>query len=88
VVAGDVVGRVRALKAEEGGDIVQYGIGDVTRLLLGEGLVDELQLWIHPQLVGPADPSALVYRPGMAAVFELADARVLDNGIILATYRP
>jgi len=88
VVAGDVVARVRALKAEEGGDIVQYGIGDVTRLLLGAGLVDELQLWIHPQLVGPADAGALVYRPGTAAVFDLAGTRVLGNGTILATYRP
>lgn len=38
VVAGDVAGRVRDLKAEAGGDIVQYGFGDVSRLLLDAGL--------------------------------------------------
>ena len=88
VIAGDIAGRVRELKAEEGGNIVQYGFGDVSRLLLEAGLVDELQWWIHPQLVGPADTSELLSRPGTAAAFELADSQVLSNGIILATYRP
>ncbi len=88
VVADGVVERVRALKAEDGGHIVQYGFGDVTRLLLGQGLVDELQLWVHPQLVGPADRVDLLSRPGTSATFALTGTRVLGNGIILATYTP
>src|SRR5262245_11049510 len=88
VTAGDVVARVRELKGEDGGHIVQYGFGDVSRLLLDDGLFDELQLWIHPQLVGPGDAADLLYRPGTTATFELVDSRVLSNGIILATYRP
>jgi dihydrofolate reductase len=88
VVAGDVAARVRKLKAEDGGHIVQYGFGDVSRLLLDAGLFDQLQWWIHPQLVGPDAAADLLSRPGTAATFELEDARVLGNGIILATYRP
>jgi dihydrofolate reductase len=88
VIAGDVAARVRKLKGEDGGHIVQYGFGDVSRLLLGEGLFDELQLWIHPQLVGPSDTADLLHRPGTTATFELTDSRVLSNGIILATYQP
>jgi dihydrofolate reductase len=88
VVAGDVVARVRKLKDEDAGHIVQYGFGDVSRLLLEHGLFDQLQLWIHPQLVGPSDAADLLYRPGMAATFELVASQVLSNGIILATYRP
>jgi len=88
VVAGDVVGRVRSLKDEDGGHILQYGFGDVSRVLLAHGLFDQLQLWIHPQLVGPSDVSDLLYRPGTAATFNLVDSRVLRNGIILATYAP
>jgi dihydrofolate reductase len=88
VVAGDVVARVRELKAEDGGHIVQYGFGDVSRLLLDNGLFDELRLWIHPQLVGPRDAADLLYRPGTTATFELVDSKVLSNGIIVATYRP
>jgi dihydrofolate reductase len=88
VVAGDVVARVRDLKEQDGGHIVQYGFGDVSRLLLEHGLFDQLQLWIHPQVVGPSDTSDLLYRPGTTATFELVDSSVLSNGIILVTYTP
>jgi dihydrofolate reductase len=86
VIANNVVDRVRDLKDQNGGHIVQYGFGDVSRLLLEHGLFDQFQLWIHPQLVGPSDASHLLYRPGTAATFDLVDSRVLSNGIILATY--
>jgi dihydrofolate reductase len=88
VIAGDVVGRVRDLKDEDGGHILQYGFGDVSRLLLEHGLFDRLQLWIYPQLIGPSDASDLLYRAGIAATFDLLDTRVLSNGIVLATYGP
>jgi dihydrofolate reductase len=88
VIADDVVGRVRRLKQEDGGDIVQYGFGDVSRLLLQNGLFDQFQLWIYPQIVGPEDEKHLLARPGISASFRLLDARVLNNGIILATYGP
>lgn len=88
VIAGDVVRRVRQLKDEDGGHIIQYGFGDVSRLLLEHGLIDQLQLWIYPQFVGPGDASDLLSRPGTAATFDLVNTRVLSNGIVLATYTP
>jgi dihydrofolate reductase len=51
VISADVAGHVHGLKEEGGGHIVQYGFGDVSRLLLRHGLFDELQLWLHPQPV-------------------------------------
>jgi dihydrofolate reductase len=86
VLAGDVAERVGELKNEPGGDIVQYGFGDVSRLLLEHGLFDRLVLWIHPQLVGPSHTTDLLYRAGTAATFDLVDSRALSNGIIMATY--
>jgi dihydrofolate reductase len=88
VIAGDVVAQVRDLKEETVGHIVQYGFGDVSRLLLEHGLFDELQLWIHPQLVGPSDVDDLLYRRGTTATFDLVDSKAMSNGIILATYTP
>jgi dihydrofolate reductase len=86
VLAGDVAERVGELKNDPGGDIVQYGFGDVSRLLLEHGLFDRLVLWIHPQLVGPSETTDLLYRAGTAATFDLVDSRALSNGIIMATY--
>jgi dihydrofolate reductase len=88
VIDGDVAARVRRLKGEDGGHIVQYGFGDVSRLLLADGLFDQFQWWIHPQIVGPTDANDLLSRPGVTATLALTDARMLSNGIILATYRP
>jgi len=51
-------------------------------------LFDQLQLWIHPQLVGPSDASDLLSRPGTAATFDLVSTRILSNGIVVATYAP
>jgi dihydrofolate reductase len=86
VIAGDVVGRVRDLKDENGGHIVQYGFGDVSRLLLQHDLFDKFRFWIHPQVVGPSEVSDLLYRPGTVAALDLVDCKVLSNGIVLATY--
>ena len=86
VIANNAVDRVRDLKDEDGGHIIQYGFGDVSRLLLDHGLIDQLQLWIHPQLVGPDDVNDLLYRPGTTATFDLVDSKVLSNGIIQAIY--
>jgi dihydrofolate reductase len=86
VIASDVTGRVRDLKGEDGGDIIQYGFGDVSRLLLDQGLFDQLHLWIYPLMVGPQDAGDVIYRPGTAALFDLVDTRVLSNGIVLAKY--
>jgi dihydrofolate reductase len=88
VIADDVVTRIRDLKGEDGGHIVQYGFGDLSRLLLENNLFDQFQWWIHPQLVGPSDAADLVYRPGTTATFELVDSKVFGNGVILAIYRP
>ena len=48
--------RSAALKEEPGKDIVQYGFGAVSRLLLEHGLLDELRLWVHPLIVGSRQP--------------------------------
>jgi dihydrofolate reductase len=87
VIDGDVVGRVRALKEEYGKDIVQYGFGSVSRLLLEHGLLDELRLWVHPFFVGTGTADELIYRPGSTGQFTLDDATALDDGVVILTYR-
>ncbi|MFD7643567.1 dihydrofolate reductase family protein [Kitasatospora sp. NPDC059795] len=45
---GDLVEGVRALKQEEGGPIGMSGSVSVVRQLLAAGLLDELNLFVHP----------------------------------------
>ena len=85
VVARGLAGRVRDLKSEPGGDIIQYGVGPVTKLLLHEGLLDELRLWVYPQFVR-GSTADLLFDPDLEATFELRASRALSNGIIVLQY--
>ena len=65
VIDGDVAAEITRLKQAPGKNIVQYGFGVVSRLLLEHGLLDELRLWVHPLIVGsrPPERSAVRRRP-------------------------
>jgi len=88
VLNGDVVARVRELKEQPGENILQYGFGSVTRLLLDHDLVDEVRIWLHPVLSGKAKPNELIYRDGLQTKFTLNDSETLDNGLIILSYTP
>jgi dihydrofolate reductase len=49
VISGDAGHEIEKLKEEGGQDIVQYGFGSVSKLLMERGLLDELRLWLYPQ---------------------------------------
>jgi dihydrofolate reductase len=87
VIDDDLAGAIRRRK-ENGGDIVQYGFGAVSRTLLAAGLIDELRLWFHPLLVGAGSPEDLLFRDGTAAQLELTDVERLASGIVVLTYTP
>ena len=89
VLAGaDIADQLAALKQQDGQDIVQYGIGPVTRVLLEHDLLDELRLWVHPLLLGHGQPDDLLFRPGRTTHWDVADTTVLNTGIVIITYRP
>ena len=88
VLAGDdVVDRIRALKHEPGQNILQYGYGPVTRLLIDHGLLDELHVWLHPLLVGDTDPHNHIGAVGAVSRWQLDDVRRHDSGLVILTYR-
>jgi len=88
VLAGDdVVDRIRALKQEPGQNILQYGYGPVTRLLIDHGLLDELHVWLHPLLVGDTDPHNHIGAVGAVSRWQLDDVRRHDSGLVILTYR-
>ena len=87
VISGDVAGQIRELRAQPGQDIVQYGFGAVSTLLMQHGLLDELVLWIHPLFVGNGTSDDLLFPKGPPTQFELTDATTLNDGMAILTYR-
>ncbi|MFE3635888.1 dihydrofolate reductase family protein [Streptomyces cellostaticus] len=83
IVADDVVGRVRALKAEPGDlDIYLCGGSRLAGALLDE--VDELVVKSYPIVYGTGMP---MFRTGSpVAQFALDSVRAFGNGVVVRTY--
>jgi dihydrofolate reductase len=75
VISSDVAAEIRKLKAQPGQDIVQYGFGAVSTLLMENDLLDELHLWLYPQFVGEGTSDDVLFPKGPATQFELIDSR-------------
>jgi dihydrofolate reductase len=78
----DAVGR---LKSETAGDIYVSGSGTLIRALLGDGLVDELHLFVYPLTRG-AGPRLFPESPALA--LSLTACEPYDNGVIHLGYAP
>jgi dihydrofolate reductase len=62
LIRGDVAQKLREIKAADGGDIAMSGSATTVRWLLREGLLDQLNLLVHPLVVG--DGLARLFPPG------------------------
>ncbi|MGW4085636.1 dihydrofolate reductase family protein [Streptomyces sp. NPDC004822] len=83
LIADDVVGRVRALKAEEGGrDIYLCGGSQLAGALLDE--IDELVVKSYPVVYGTGMP---MFASGFSVTdFALDEVRAFGNGAVVRTY--
>ena len=58
----------------------------MTRLMLAEGLLDQLKLWLHPVFSGKATADERIY-PDMPQVrMRLTDTDVHSSGLLILTY--
>lgn len=85
----DVAESVRALKAEDGGDLLKYGTGELDGTLLEHGLVDELHLWVFPCVFGSGDRLLDGVLGGQGAThFHLAESTRFGSGITVLLLTP
>jgi dihydrofolate reductase len=84
LLRGEAADSVRALKAEDGPDLVILGSGELLRSLMRHDLIDEIRLLIHPLVVGSGrrmfDDDLPLTR------FKLADSTPTTTGVIIARY--
>jgi dihydrofolate reductase len=83
-VATDVEREVRALKAQEGKDMVLTGGARLAATLAGYDLIDEYQVVVHPVVLGGGKQLfPVAERFGL----RLAGSRVFDGRSVLLSYR-
>jgi dihydrofolate reductase len=86
VLSGDLAAAVGALKAKSGGELQVHGSGALTRWLLENDLVDEINLLIVPVVVGQGMRLFPVSGPDIA--LDLVDSRAFPKGTTVQVYRP
>ena len=86
VIDGDVEAKVRELKAQPGRDILLQGSGALLRWLLERDLVDELNLFIYPVVLGQG--LRLFPDAGQSHALEVVASEVTPSGVIIQTSRP
>jgi dihydrofolate reductase len=86
VIRGDAAAaELTELKAQDGGDIAMSGSATTVRWLLREGLLDELNLLVHPLVV--AQGYARLFPPDEASTpLELRSAQSFKSGVLNLSY--
>ncbi|MFI5272720.1 MAG: dihydrofolate reductase family protein [Ktedonobacterales bacterium] len=86
LITGDLAEAVATLKRQPGKYILIPGSPTLVRSLLRDGLLDELNLMIHPIVVGSG---MRLFEEMTAQVrLKLVESRTLSTGVLSVTYHP
>ncbi|WP_347258445.1 dihydrofolate reductase family protein [Methylocaldum sp.] len=80
----DLVDAIRALKHQDGVNLLTWGSGDMVRQLLAAGLVDELRLLIYPVVLGRG--KRLFDDDAQVSAFTLAHSTSTPGGVLITRY--
>jgi dihydrofolate reductase len=86
VLAGDLTAAVGELKAKPGRELQVHGSGALFRWLLDNDLVDEINLFTFPVVVGQG--TRLFPDTGRDGALELVGSRTTPSGVTIQVYRP
>src|SRR5436190_8135227 len=81
VLSGDVAAAIRELKAKPGGELQVHGSGALIRWLLDNDLVDEINLFVCPVVVGQG--TRLFPDTGRDTALDLVESRATPNAVTI-----
>ncbi|MCE7060656.1 dihydrofolate reductase family protein [Dyadobacter sp. CY343] len=80
----DTIKQIKALKASDGIDLHMWGSSDFIQSLLREGLIDQMNIFIHPVILGKG--KKLFQEGAVPGNFKLTKHAVSTTGVILTSY--
>jgi dihydrofolate reductase len=86
LLKGDLVAEVRALKAQDGPDLVILGSGSVVSQLTAARLIDEYQLVVHPIVLGKG--RTLFETLASPLTLRRTNTRSFTNGCVVGWFEP
>lgn len=84
IIKNDIKPNVEKIKRKKGKDIWLFGGAELTNSLLQLGLVDELQLSVHPIILGGG--KLLFKDSGESAKLKLIDTKTYSTGLVQLFY--
>ena len=75
---------IRKLKEQPGGTIAIIGSMKLVHSLLDAGLIDEIQVLVHPLVLGKG---IRLFEDGYRSPLKLADSKILSNGVVFLSYQ-
>lgn len=85
LIRSDVIEEIRKLKQQPGGTIGIVGSTKLVHSLLEAGLIDQVQVLMHPLVLGKG--TRLFAEGGPPASLRLADSKILANGVVYLSYQ-
>ncbi|MBN6057263.1 dihydrofolate reductase family protein [Nonomuraea sp. RK-328] len=85
VINGDVAAKLRDIKKQTDGDIQMSGSATTVRWLLANGLLDELNLLVHPIAVGRGQR---LFEDTPTHPLKLVKSETFQTGVLNLTYVP
>ena len=86
VISGDLSAAVGELKEMRGGGLLVPGGRTLIRWLIANDLVDEINLFLAPVIIGQG--KRLFPEKGPDRALELTESKVMSNGVTVQSYRP
>jgi dihydrofolate reductase len=83
---GDTIQQVKVLKASDGPDLQMWGSADFIQSLLRHSLIDEINLWVYPVVLGKG--KRLFAGGTIPGAFKLSKHAVSGTNVFIATYIP
>jgi dihydrofolate reductase len=86
LTGSNIEGQIRALKEQDGGDIITFGSPTLVQSLTNANLVDEYRILVHPVIVGEGGRlfENIVGRKDL----NLLSTQTFEHGAILMCYAP
>ena len=84
-LGADLVEGVRGIKSKSGPDLIIWGSSTLTSVLLGQGLVDEVVLFVYPVLLGRG--KRFLSDRIDARELALVSTKAMPTGVLMNTYR-
>lgn len=83
-IKSNVIEEIRKLKQQPGSKIGIIGSVTLVHSLLDAGLIDEIQVLVHPIVLGKG---IRLFHDGYRSPMKLADSKILANGVVFLSYQ-